>query len=309
MYHLPRALNRATLSLASILSVTSLAMSPAYAVEQGGTIAPMGVTDFGAGMLPPPSPHGMVGVRASYYSSSTVKDGSGNTIPNDFNLDVKTLALAYFYMTELELFGASVGFGGILPLIDIDGSLNVMTPGGALSIAGDDFGLGDAQIVPIMLGWQAPPNLFVNAGLQVQMPTGDYDVSNAFNAGVNHWTITPFLGATYITDSGFEVSTQATLNFNTVNPDTDYTSGVEYRQEFAAGQHFGAWTAGVAGYAYQQITDDKGPGSGDGNRALGPAINFFQPGLPMVSLHAYKEFGAENRAEGYNVALRLGMSF
>jgi hypothetical protein len=313
MYYLPRALNCATTALASTLAVACLAVSPAQAVEQGGTITPMGITDFGAGILPPATPYGAVGIRASYYSSSTLKDGSGNTIPNDFDIDVKTLALAYFYMTEMELFGGKVGFGGVLPMIDIKGSLTVPTPGGPLNIAGDDFGLGDAQILPLIIGWQAPPNLFVNAGLQVQMPTGSYDVSNAFNAGVNHWTITPFLGATYISNTGFEVSTQVTVNFNTENPDTNYTSGVEYRQEFAVGQHIGAWTVGVAGYAYQQITDDKGPGSGDGNRArvfaLGPAVNFFQPGLPMVSLHAFKEFGAENRAEGFNVALRLAMSF
>ncbi|MCI9867308.1 transporter [Rhizobium skierniewicense] len=313
MYIFPRAINRATLSLASILSVTSLAISPAHAVEQGGTITPMGITDFSAGMLPPPSPYGTVGVRTSYYSAKTLRDAKGDKIPNDFELDVKSVSLAYFYMTEWELFGASVGFGGILPLIDIEGSVNVATPFGQLAIEGSDFGLGDVDIFPLMLAWQAPPNLFVNAGLQVQLPTGDYDVSKAFNAGVNHWTITPFVAGTYITDSGFEVSTNVTVNFNTVNPDTDYTSGIEYRQEFGVGQHIGPWTAGVGGYVYQQISDDKGPGSGDGNRArvfaLGPAVNFFQPGLPMVSLHAFKEFGAENRAEGYNVALRLSMTF
>ncbi|MCJ8507100.1 transporter [Rhizobium lemnae] len=313
MTNFKRVLKRSALLTLPAISMLTLFSEPVLAVEQGATITPMGITDFGAGILPPSTPYGTVGIRASYYSATTLKDGSGNEIPNNFNINVESLALAYFYMTDMELFGAKVGFGGVLPMISIDGRLNVRTPGGPLAIAGDDFGVGDIQILPLILGWQAPPNMFINAGLQVQAPTGAYSTSNAFNAGTNHWTFTPFLGVTYLSDSGFEISTQATLNFNTVNPDTDYRSGIEYRQEFAIGQHVQDWTFGVAGYAYQQISDDKGPGITDGNRArvfaVGPAISFFKPGLPLVSLHAYKEFGAENRAEGYNVALRVAMSF
>lgn len=313
MSNLQRAHKCATAALVSALSVAGFSISPAHAVEQGSNITPMGVTDFGAGMTPPSTPYGTFGLRATYYSATKTKDASGHTVNNDLNLDVETFGLAYFYMTDLELFGAKVGFGGVLPMIKIDGSLSVSTPVGPLDISGDDFSLGDAQIVPILLGWQAPPNVFINAGLQVQMPTGHYDTSNAFNGGVNHWTFTPFVGGTYISDSGFEVSTQMSVNFNTVNPATDYTSGIEYMQEFAIGQHIDAWTLGLSGYAYQQLTDDDGPGVVDGNRsrvfAVGPAINFFKPGLPLVSLHAYKEFGAENHAEGYSVALRVAMSF
>ncbi|MDO1583233.1 transporter [Rhizobium oryzicola] len=273
----------------------------------------MGVTDFGAGLLPPTTPYGTAGLRSSYYSSSTLRDGSGKEIPNNFHLEVETVSLAYFYMTDVELLGARLGFGGVLPLMNISGRLNVPTPSGPFAISGSDFGLGDAAIMPLLLAWQAPPNFFVNAGLQIQAPTGEYSASKAFNTGVNHWTITPILGATYISDGGFELSTQINVNFNTVNPATDYRSGIEYKQEFAVGQHIDAWTVGVGGYAYQQISDDKGTGSRDGNRArvfaAGPAISYFKPGMPLFTLHAYKEFGAENRPEGYNVALRLSMSF
>jgi len=301
------------LSAFSVLTLSMLACPPAQAVEQGAVITPIGVTDFGAGILPPATDYGAFGVRASYYSASTLKDGVGHSISNDFHLEVKTLALAYFYMTNVEMLGGKLGFGGVLPSIDINGNFKVPTPGGPLSISGKDSGLGDIQVIPFMLAWQMPPNLFVNSGLLIQAPTGAYSASNAFNAGVNHWTYSPFVGATYITPSGFELSTQVALNFNTVNPATQYRSGIEYRQEFAAGQHVQSWTLGLAGYAYQQISDDSGPGSGDGNRsrvfALGPAVNFFRPGMPLVSLHGYKEFGARNHAEGYHLALRASMSF
>ncbi|WP_343722858.1 SphA family protein [Herbaspirillum seropedicae] len=307
---------RASAAACSALSVVCLGAFfslPAQAVEQGATITPIGITDFGAGMLPPSSPYGTVGVRASYYSASTLKDGAGKSIPNDFHIDVKTLALAYFYMTDVEVLGARFGVGGVLPFIDISGGLKVGTPAGPLSVSGRDSGLGDMQVLPFILAWQLPPSVFVNAGLMIQAPTGAYSTSKAFNAGVNHWTYSPFVGATYITSSGLELSTQVSLNVNTVNPATRYRSGVEYRQEFAIGQHIQSWTAGLAGYVYRQLSDDSGPGSGDGNRgrvyALGPAVSFAQPGLPLVTLHGYQEFGARNRAEGYNLALRLAMTF
>ncbi|MCP1573365.1 signal peptide protein [Herbaspirillum rubrisubalbicans] len=302
-----------TLSTGFAVCLSTLICTPAHAVEQGATITPIGVTDFGAGILPPPSPYGTFGVRAAYYSASTLKDDAGKSVPNDFHIDVKTLALAYFYVTDVELLGGKLAMGGVLPFIDINGSFKVGTPGGPLSISGKDTGLGDMQVMPFILGWQLPPSVFVNTGLMIQAPTGAYSTSNAFNAGVNHWTYSPFVGATYISPSGTELSTQVSLNFNTVNPATNYRSGIEYRQEFAVGQHLQSWTAGLSGYVYRQLSDDTGPGSGNGNRsrvyALGPAVSFFQPGLPLLTLHGYKEFGAHNHAQGYNLALRLAMSF
>ena len=56
-------------------------------------------------------------------------------------------------------------------------------------------------------------------------------------------------------------------------------------------------------------------GLSNGNRArvtaLGPALNFFDPrsGLPNVWIHAYKEFGARNRAQGTQLALRAAWVF
>uniref|UniRef100_UPI003C7E95ED SphA family protein n=1 Tax=Pseudomonas veronii TaxID=76761 RepID=UPI003C7E95ED len=103
------------------------------------------------------------------------------------------------------------------------------------------------------------------------------------------------------------------LDVNTRNPATHYKNGVEYRHEFAVGQHFGPWTAGIGGYYYRQFSDDDAPGLTSGNRArvlaLGPAISYFKPGLPPVWLHVYKEHDAVNRAEGYTVALRVSQSF
>ncbi|PAM44239.1 hypothetical protein CEJ63_23915, partial [Acinetobacter baumannii] len=91
----------------------------------------------------------------------------------------------------------------------------------------------------------------------------------------------------------FEVSSSFEVDVNTRNPATDYKSGVEYRHEFAVGQHVGPWILGLGGYYYRQFTDDDAPGLQSGNRArvlaVGPAVSYFKPGLPAVWLHAYKE--------------------
>jgi hypothetical protein len=307
-----RALKCATLFCASTLLHTGLTTTAANATENGGTIVPFGIADFGAGILPPPTPYGTVGMRASFYYADKLRDGRGNAI-NDFHINVETIGFVYIKMTDVKFLGANLGFSAVAPFMSINGKLKVPTPGGPLELSNSDLNLGDVQVMPILLGWQAPPNLFVNAGLQIQAPTGSYSRKNTFNVGVNHWTFSPFVGATYVTDSGFEVSSQVMVSFNTENPDTHYTSGDEFKQEFAVGQHMGPWTVGAAGYYYQQFTDDTGPGSAGGNRgrvlALGPSISYFSPGKPLLTFHAYKEFAAENRAEGYNIALRAAISF
>ncbi|MDQ7776868.1 MAG: transporter [Paracoccus aminovorans] len=304
-----RAFRALRLAAAAMLMTTA----QGHAVEFGATITPFGVMDFGAGMLPPPTPHGTWGLRLAYYSSDRLQDSRGDTIANGFDISVKTYGLAYLRMTDHEIWGARYGFSAVIPVMDLNARMTVPTPAGPLGLQGSELGLGDVQIVPVMLQWAAPPNLFVNAMLQIQAPTGDFDAKAPFNIGTNHWTISPMVGLTWISDGGFEVSTQTMVNFNTENKDTHYTSGIEWKQEFAVGQHVGDWTVGMAGYVYQQLTDDDGPGVIDGNRArgyaLGPAVSFLRPGMPMLSLHAYKEFGARNRPEGVNVALRSSISF
>ncbi|MGR4070127.1 SphA family protein [Billgrantia sp. C5P2] len=284
-----------------------------HATENGAPTTPAGLYDFGAGFTPPATPTGTFGIRTALYSASTLKDGNGNDQPVAFSLDVLSVGLAYLRMTDQQILGARYGWGAVLPFFAMNASLEVPTPFGTFSDSANVLRQADLQVLPLILQWNPSPNLGINTQFQIQAPTGDYDEDRLVSPGLNRWAFSPILNATYITDGGFEVSSSFQLDFNTRNPDTDYRSGVEYRHEFALGQHIGSWTAGLGGYYYRQLTDDDGPGLTDGNRAqalaLGPAVSFFKPGLPAVWLHAYKEFEARNRAEGYTVALRIGKTF
>lgn len=281
--------------------------------ESGAPTTAVGVYDFGAGMMPPATPFGTVGLRTSFYSANVQKDRHGRSLDNNFSLDVLSIGLAYMRMTNNTVLGAQYGYGVVVPFFKMDASVKVPTPVGPLSLEADPFRLADVQLLPLILQWNLSPNLFINTQFQIQTPTGDYDKNRLISPGLNHWTFSPIVNATYITDSGFEVSSSFEVDVNTRNQATDYKNGVEYRHEFAVGQHVGPWTVGVGGYYYRQFTDDDAPGLESGNRArvmaIGPALSYFKPGLPPVWLHAYKEYDASNRAEGYTVALRVSQSF
>ena len=284
-----------------------------HGTENGSPTTAVGVYDFGAGMMPPATPFGTVGVRTAFYSTNVQKDRHGRSVDNHFSLDGLSIAAAYMRMTDHTVLGANYGFGMVVPFFKMDASLQVPTPAGPLNLEADPFRLADVQFLPVILQWNLSPNLFINTQLQIQTPTGDYDKNRLVSPGLTHWTFSPIVNATYITDSGFEVSSSFEVDVNTRNPATDYKSGVEYRHEFAVGQHVGPWILGLGGYYYRQFTDDDAPGLQSGNRArvlaVGPAVSYFKPGLPAVWLHAYKETDAVNRAEGYTVALRISQSF
>ena len=285
-----------------------------HATESGSPTTAFGVYDFGAGFTPPPTPHGTLGLRSNFYRATSIRDSHGRDNGNDFSIDVLSLGLAYLKMTDTRVLGARYGFGGVQPFFRMDADLTVKANG--VPVFADSatlFRQADIQVIPLILQWEPSRNLGVNFWFQVQAPTGDYDKNRLVNPGTHHWTVSPMLNLSYISDSGFEVSSSFQADFNSRNHATDYRSGTEYRHEFAVGQHFGPWTAGLGGYYYRQLTDDDAPGLTRGNRArvlaLGPALSFFQPGLPPVWVHLYKEVDARNRAEGYAFAVRLSHSF
>lgn len=297
------------------IGLVALGMATAsLATENGSPSTAYGVYDFGAGFTPPPTPNGTLGLRINYYRATSLRDRHGRDSGNDFSIDVLSLGLAYLKMTDSQVLGARYGFGLVAPFFKMDADLTVKANGvPVFSDSADLFRQGDLQMIPLILQWQPSRNLGVNFWFQVQAPTGDYDKRRLVNPSTNYWTVSPMLNLSYISDSGFEVSSSFQTDFNSRNDATDYRSGTEYRHEFAVGQHIGPWTLGLGGYYYRQLSDDDAPGLTHGNRArvlaLGPALSFFKPGLPPVWVHLYKESDARNRAEGYTLAVRLSHSF
>lgn len=124
-------------------------------------------------------------------------------------------------------------------------------------------------------------------------PTGSYRATRLFNPGVNHWTFSPIIGATYITNSGFEISTSIEIDQNTTNHATNYRSGTGFRQEFAIGQHIGPFTAGLGGYLEGQLRTTTAWFIATGQPAMSVPLYWDEKGLPVGS-HFAGAFAAES---------------
>jgi hypothetical protein len=302
---------------ASFTSVLLCFATVSHSVENGVPITPFGVSNFGAGILPPPSVDLTVALRGAAYGARELRDTNGDRSPVGVRLRVSSAALAVFKTTDIPLLGGTYGFAAMLPYLDLSNRIAVPSAGNGQAVRGTSAAIGDITIVPAMVRWTPSPQLSLNGRIEVQLPTGSYRADRLINTGVNHWTVSPALAFTWVSETGFEVSSNIQLNFNGRNDDTRYRSGVEYQHEFAVGQRLGHWTVGVGGYVYRQISDDELNGAKfrDGNRsrvmALGPAISFIAAGSrwPSISAHAYQEFGARNRTQGTQVAIRAAWSF
>ncbi|MEI8242117.1 MAG: transporter [bacterium] len=295
-------MNRAKSCLAGVM-VLGAAMQAAATENYGGAY-PNGAEGIMAGALPPPGQY--IINYAMYYGAEALNGGNGHTIPGaDFTLRAYADTVRFVNVTEITVLGGSWAQHIFVPMVGLNASVN--TPGGRIKDA--NFGLGDIIVDPFIVGWHQPPFHWV-VGLDVYIPVGKYHDTSFANIGRNYWTFEPVAGVTYLNEGGQEVSAKLMYDFNTRNPDTDYTSGQEFHTDFFVGQHLGNWTVGAGGYWYCQTTDDRQNGAvamGNGNRgrqvALGPQASY-QCGPLNVSLAWDREFATENRPQGDKVWLK-----
>ncbi len=151
------------------------------------------------------------------------------------------------------------------------------------------------------------------------IPVGAYDADRLANLGIGHGAIDGGVGYTYLDPStGHEFSIVGGLTYNWENPDTDYNNGIDAHIDWGASQFLNEHLyVGVAGYAYQQITGDSGEGAvlGDFKSrvfGIGPQIGYNfdlnETTSAFLNLKGYYEFGAKNRADGWNVWLSFAVA-
>jgi hypothetical protein len=174
------------------------------------------------------------------------------------------------------------------------------------------------DLAPIaVLFWNHGVNNYA-AYVTGNIPVGDYNPTRIPNIGLGHGAIDAGGAYTYSdAATGNEFSGIAGFTYNFGNPDLQYRSGIDFHFDWGA-SHFltKQLFAGVAGYAYQQITDDSGQNpilGGFRSRVLGvgPQLGYNFPVGNMqgsLSLRAYGEFDAKNRASGWNTWLIFAIS-
>ena len=117
--------------------------------------------------------------------------------------------------------------------------------------------------------------------------------------------------------TGNEFSATAGVTYNFKNPDTQYRSGIDLHFDWGAAHFLSEQLfIGLAGYAYQQITDDSGQNpllGGFRSRVfgVGPQIGYIFPLGDMqgfLGLRGYGDFDAANRAPGWSTWLTFAIS-
>ncbi len=268
--------------------------SGAMATEGGGGAYAGGGQGFLAGVLPPP---GFYFIEyAQHYTADKLMDGNGNRLPVNLNLNVSAAVQRFLWQSDIPVLGGHLGAYTLIPLVHA-------SVGGAQS----RNGLGDIVVAPF-ISWHFNKNFHMASSFDIVMPTGQYDKSTLVNLGRNYWTFEPVVALTYLTDNGMEFSGKFMYDFNTENSDTNYKSGQEFHFDYAVGQHFGKWTAGLVGYVYKQVTGDSGArdtiyspnvGSNKGQVfAAGPGLRYDAKNGVSIEARWNKEFEAENKTEG-----------
>ena len=275
-----------------------------------------------------------------YYHSSVAAAGSAAAareilaagIPANANVnlnlsliartDLITLAPSYTFAPPVLGGQLVVGIAGQYgrAAASISGTLTaiagpmVVTRGGMLE--GSLTSYGDLAPFAELL-WSHGVNNYM-AYVTGNIPAGDYDPGRLPNIGLGHGAIDAGGAYTYLNQAtGNEFSGVAGFTYNLRNPDTQYRSGIDFHFDWGASHYLTKQLfVGVAGYAYQQITDDSGQNpilGGFRSRifGVGPQIGYNFPVGDMqgfLGLRGYGEFGAANRPSGWNTWLTFSIS-
>lgn len=289
------------------MALTMLAVGQvAQATEGGGSIYPVGSENFTCCALPPPGVYGMV--YAQNYSADKVRGNSGQVVtPDGFKVRATAIAPRLVWVTPTQTANADViGLHAILPLVD----LNVKVPG----LSQSKSGIGDMVFGPF-IAWHHSPSLHSVFGIDFFAPTGGYTQGDLTNIGRNHWAVQAVLGASLINPQGLNVDLKGMWMHNLKNGDTDYQSGQELIVDYAVGWGLGSgWTAGVGGYVYRQLSNDKSQGATVQNNkgqaiSIGPSVRYDSGKGWFVTAKYESEQSVRNRAEGQAFWLKAVTAF
>jgi hypothetical protein len=151
------------------------------------------------------------------------------------------------------------------------------------------------------------------------IPSGTYDPNRLANLSFGFPAFDAGAGYTYLDPkTGHEFSVVGGFTYSAINPYLQYQNGIDFHVDWAASQFVSKNVhVGLAGYFFQQITGDSGPGATLGEfkgRAvgIGPQIGFIIPlseGYQgYLNLRGYKDLAVENRASTWTAWVTFAIS-
>lgn len=264
---------------------------------------------------------------ATFFYNTSVSAGAdrtffrGGRFTAGVDSDVPLVALVPSYTFATPVFGGQLALS-MMSIVghntsSIDATLTGPR-GNTISGHISDTVNGWGDLYPFAsLKWNHGVNNYM-VYLTGDIPVGLYNANSLANMGIGHGAIDGGFGYTYFDPTkGHEFSAVAGLTYNLINDHTQYQNGVDFHLDWGASQFLSKQLlVGLVGYVYQEIGCDSGSGDRVGcfrSRVfgVGPQIGYLFPlgeWQGYLNLKGYGEFGAENRAEGWNVWLTFAIS-
>jgi hypothetical protein len=280
----------------------------------------LGGTSFYDG-APAPSGNGWYLVEyLQSISASRLTDNKGDSLglPKE-KIDLFVPLTQIIYVPETRWGDITPGWTVLLPWVskaEVDDGLHNTAIAAQTGIGDTTIG-GYLQFAPIM-GTNGPV-FSQRIELDVSLPTGQYDPDLAINPGSNTLSLNPYYAATYWASPGMSFSGRLLYLWNAGN--NDPATSLAARHNSQAGQALHAnltaeyavtpqLTLGLNGYWLNQITDTRVDGEAVKGRkekvwAAGPGLLYGLNADNIIFVNSYFEHGAQNRAEGNRLVVRL----
>ncbi|HXN94549.1 MAG TPA: transporter, partial [Candidatus Acidoferrales bacterium] len=240
----------------------------------------------------------------------TITDSSGNAVPDAGAVNSISSLTHVAWLSPKQLLGGWYGVEVVLSAAHVNA--------GAQGEAG---GLGTTTVSPFILQWPEYRVLGMAIDQRVvadfDLPTGEYSRTSNVNIGAKTFTVHPYYSITAFPVKRLETSWRVHYLWNSTNNNPPISTGAQSTQ---AGQaiHFNATLAynlwkglwiGPNAYYLKQISDGKIDGVALHNSpeqvgAIGPGIVWNSRSWFFYA-NTYQEFGAENRATGHKLVLRI----
>ncbi len=323
--------------LFTIMAVFAIMCLPVCSFAGGAQHYPLGSEGPLMGMLPPPGLYSKT--YFYYYSASDLKDNSGDTIRigrHGAELDhlrAYSITPKLVWVSEKKILGWNYGQQLLIPLVKLDMKLDTL--GGSLHE--DRFSIADIRYSPFFMSWHSKGGLLhAIAALNFDLPTGSYKSDRFVNIGKNSWSISPGFAFTAFLPQNpkFSLSMFLQYAFNTSNDDyiigasqaakignmaltgrrTHLTPGQEFMFDYSIDYGFTKdFRAGITGYYYHQITNDKtGLGTIENDKgkvfSIGPGAVYTYKNL-FFDFHVNFETISKNRPQGITSLFSIVYAF
>jgi hypothetical protein len=310
------------------LAALALAASPHRALADAGGLSFWLPGTFGSLAAAPVTPgwswaqiYLHLDQRAGNGTNFVTSNGIPGSVVAGLNAHADALIEGVTYTSALPVLGGQAGFSLLAAPGNLGVGINASLTGPlGNTISGSKF---DDRTTVSDVFYQG--TLKWNQGVNNEMvyiagniPSGTYDPNRLANLSFGFVGYDVGGGYTYLDPkSGHEFSIVGGMNYSMPNPTLQYQNGIDAHIDWAASQFISKSVhVGIAGYYFQQVTADSGPGAKLGAFqgmavGLGPQIGFLFPVGNMqgyLNIKGLADLETENRPKGWSTWVSFVLS-